>query len=100
MSVLFDLLADFWGDIADWLIEKFTGKQRRRPQKSSPSKIEQIENPVSTLIGVDAGFLFFSFSKFPASVFSQLPSVLTGAINPLFLHLAASTAPLRPAGTG
>ena len=28
MSVLFDLLADFWGDIADWLIERFTGKKR------------------------------------------------------------------------
>lgn len=39
MSVLFDLLADFWGDIADWLIEKFTGKQRRRPpQKAAPPK--------------------------------------------------------------
>ena len=36
MSVLFDLLADFWGDIADWLIEKFTGKQRRRPPKKQP----------------------------------------------------------------
>lgn len=45
MSILFDLLADFWGDIADWLIERFTGKQRRRPQKSSPSKIEQIRKP-------------------------------------------------------
>ena len=45
MSVLFDLLADFWGDIADWLIERFTGKQRRRPPKSSPSKIGQIRKP-------------------------------------------------------
>ena len=45
MSILFDLLADFWGDIADWLIERVTGKQRRRPQKSSPSKIEQIRKP-------------------------------------------------------
>lgn len=46
MSILFDLLADFLGDIADWLIERFTGKQRRRPPpKSSPSKIEQIRKP-------------------------------------------------------
>lgn len=100
MSVLFDLLADFWGDIADWLIEKFTGKQRRRPQKSSPSKIEQIRKPGIHAYWCGCRVLFFSFSKFPASVFSQLPSVLTGAINPLFLHLAASTAPLRPAGAG
>ncbi len=33
MSVLFDLLADFLGDAADWLIERFTGKRKRRPQK-------------------------------------------------------------------
>ena len=38
MSVLFDLLADFWGYIADWLIERFTGKKRRRPQKEAGSK--------------------------------------------------------------
>lgn len=38
MSVLFDLLADFWGDIADWLIERFTGKKRRRPQKARTLK--------------------------------------------------------------
>ena len=40
MSILFDLLADFWGDIADWLIERFTGKERRRPQKIS-KQVEQ-----------------------------------------------------------
>lgn len=45
MSILFDLLADFWGDIADCLIETFTGQKRRRPQKSSLSKIEQIRKP-------------------------------------------------------
>lgn len=33
MSILFDLLADFLGDIVDWLIERFTGKRKRRPQK-------------------------------------------------------------------
>lgn len=67
MSVLFDLLADFWGDIADWLIERFTGKQRRRPPKSSPSKIGQIRKP-----GIHAYwcgcrvfiFLFFKISCF------------------------------------
>lgn len=67
MSILFDLLADFGGDIADWLIETFTGKQRRRPPKSSPSKIEQIRKP-----GIHAYwcgcrvfiFLFFKISCF------------------------------------
>ena len=35
MSILFDLLADFWGDIADWLIEKFTGKKKKGSQKKA-----------------------------------------------------------------
>ena len=35
MSILFDLLADFWGDIADWLIEKFTGKKKTGSQKKA-----------------------------------------------------------------
>lgn len=67
MSVLLDLCIEFLGDIADLLIEKFTGKQRRRPPKSSPSKIEQIRKP-----GIHAYwcgcrvfiFLFFKISCF------------------------------------
>lgn len=35
MSILFDLLADFGGDIADWLIEKFTGKKKKGSQKKA-----------------------------------------------------------------
>jgi hypothetical protein len=38
MSILFDLLADFLGDIADWLIEKFTGKHDAAPKKAAPPK--------------------------------------------------------------
>ena len=74
MSILFDLLADFGGDIADWLIERFTGKQRRRPPKSSPSKIEQIRKP-----GIHAYwcgcrvfiFLFFIFLMFKAAMLTH-----------------------------
>lgn len=38
MSVLLDLCIEFLGDIADLLIEKFTGKKRRRPQKEAGPK--------------------------------------------------------------
>ena len=38
MSILFDLLADFLGDIADWLIERFTGKNDAAPKKAAPPK--------------------------------------------------------------
>ncbi len=33
MSVLLDLCIEFLGDIADLLIEKFTGKKRKGSQK-------------------------------------------------------------------
>ena len=35
MSILFDLLADFLGDIVDWLIERFTGKKKKGSQKKA-----------------------------------------------------------------
>lgn len=38
MSVLFDLLADFLGDIADWLIERFTGKNDAAPKRKQALK--------------------------------------------------------------
>ena len=38
MSILFDLLADFLGDIADWLIERFTGKKDAAPKKAALPK--------------------------------------------------------------
>lgn len=38
MSILFDLLADFLGDIVDWLIERFTGKKTPPPKKAAPPK--------------------------------------------------------------
>ena len=38
MSILFDVLVDFLGDIADWLIERFTGKKDAAPKKAAPPK--------------------------------------------------------------
>ena len=38
MSILFDLLADFFGVFVDWLIERFTGKKDAAPKKAAPPK--------------------------------------------------------------
>ena len=38
MSVLLDLCIEFLGDIADLLIERFTGKKDAAPKKAAPPK--------------------------------------------------------------
>lgn len=72
MSILFDLLADFLGDIVDWLIERFTGKKDAAPQKSSPSKIEQIKKTrYPRLLVWMPGFYFSLFQNFLHRLFRR-----------------------------